>query len=148
MPAHKHPRRPRAVEPPWRIRTGHPSAPPRDVRVVDLGTRSYRAVSLYRFLRADSQAYPPDPHDIRLKFEGRDPIEVRTQIAEFVADRRRIYEAVHAGEPVTIPRWRVDSHIWAAEVEHIPWLRDRDSGVDWFEVDVDDVVSPADGPVA
>lgn len=134
------------VKPPWRVRTDHPSAQPRDTRVVDVDARSYRIVSLYAFLRSDSQAYPPDPNDLRLKFEGRDPLEIRCQIAELVADRRRIYEAVHAGEPVTIPRWRIDGYIWRSEVEHIPWMVDR--SVDWFEVDVDDVVRPADGPAA
>ncbi len=131
------------AKPSWRVRTDHPSAPPRDVDVVDADARSYRIVSLYKFLLCDSQAYPPDPNDLRLKFEGRDSLEIRRQIADLVADRGRISEALHAGEPVVIPRWRLDGYVWRAEIEHVPWLIDRSVG--WIEVSSDDVVRPANG---
>lgn len=52
-----------------------------------------------------------------------------------------LYVALHAGEPVVIPRWRLDGHIWAAEIDHVPWLMDR--SVDWIALTADDVVTPA-----
>ena len=138
--SHKHPPVPVGPPrnpPPW------PSAPGRDLGVVDPAARSYRVVSLYRFLLCDSQAHDPDPDDLRLMFE--DPAEVRRQFAELVGLRRGLYVALHAGELVVIPRWRLDGYIWAGEINHVPWLIDR--SVDWIQVTADDVVTRADGQV-
>jgi hypothetical protein len=136
MPAFKHPPVP-AVRPPCRV--VQLPAPPRDLGDVDPAARSWRVVSLYRFLRCDSQAADPDPSDLRLMFA--DPAVVREQFAELVADRRRLYDALHAGEPVVIPRWRLDGHIWNAEIDHVPWIANH--SVDWLRVTAYDVVTPA-----
>jgi len=139
MPAHKHP--PRPPEPPRRV-VPLPT-PPRDLDVVDPDTRSYR-VRLYRYLLFDSEAHDPDPNDPRLALLSPAELAEQRPIAWLVADRRRIYDALHNNEPVVIPRWRVDSHIWNSEIAHVPWLVDR--SVEWFEVSPDDIVAPADGP--
>jgi hypothetical protein len=123
------------------------------VRCVDKVTRSYRVVSLYKFLRADSQR-----PDLRATEDGRRHIErmvtvegwdravVDTQLDEVACDRARIFDAVHRGDPVVIPRWRFDhdSHIWTAEIGHIDWL--VDGSVDWIRVTAEDIVTPAAGP--
>lgn len=33
-----------------------------------------------------------------------------------------LYDALHASQPVVIPRWRLDGYIWAAEINHVPLL--------------------------
>ena len=73
---------------------------------------------------------------------------VDTQLDEVARDRARIFDDVHRGAPVTIPRWRFDhdSYTWASEISHVDWL--VDGSIDWLTVDVDDIVTPAAGPDA
>jgi hypothetical protein len=81
---------------------------------------------LYRYLLCDSQANRPDPTDIRLLCLDEDELaEHRRALADVVALRRRLSDALHADEPVMIPRWRLDSYIWNSEITHVLWLADR-----------------------
>ncbi len=143
-----------AVEP---SRVPPPRFPvPRDTKPVDEKARSYRMRSLYRYLRSDSEAHDPRKvpamwgaaRDYRLPItDDAAELAARDVAAQTVVDlRANCFERLHAGQPVVIPRWRldVDGHIWASEYAHIPWMLDR--SVHWLEVDADDVVAPVAGP--
>jgi hypothetical protein len=60
-------------------------------------------------------------NDIRLLYLDENELaEHRRMMAELVGLRRRFYGALRAGEPVTIPRWHLEGHVWDREIGHTP----------------------------